>query len=112
MHSPTALQDTSRILDNYLVIMTESLDVQNIRPHLRQAGVFSEQNYTELLNIARDPPRQQAEMMLQILRRKGREGFCRFLQVLRSTIHENPGHGDIIHAIESDPNYKRSIQQF
>jgi len=88
-------------------MMTVNLDVQNIRPHLRQAGVISAQNYTELLNYVHDPTSLQVEMLVQILRRKGREGFCRFLQVLKSTIGDNYGHADIIHVIENDPDYKR-----
>ena len=82
--------------------MINTLDVKSIRPHLRQARVISEQDYLELLKIRDDSHREQAEVLVQIIKQKGTEGFHRFLHVLKYTAAENPGHKDIISALETD----------
>ena len=81
--------------------MTKYLNVKSIRPHLRQARVINEQDYLELMKIRDDSPKEQAEVLVQIIQRKGTEGFRKFLHVLKSTADENPGHRDIISALES-----------
>ena len=81
--------------------MIKYLDVKSIRPHLRQTRVINEQDHVELLNIRDDSPREQAEALVQIVQRKGTEGFRKFLHVLKSTADENPGHRDIISALET-----------
>ena len=53
------------------------------------------------MNIRDDSPKEQAEVLVQIVQRKGTEGFRKFLHVLKSTADENPGHRDIISALES-----------
>ena len=82
--------------------MINTLDVRSIRPHLRQARVINEQDYLELLKIRDDSRNEQAEVLVQIIKQKGTEGFRRFLHVLKDTAAENPGHKDIISALETD----------
>ena len=81
--------------------MINTLDVKSIRPHLRQARVISEQDYLELLKIRDDSRNEQAEVLVQIVKQKGTEGFHRFLHVLKGTAAENPGHMEIISALET-----------
>ena len=87
--------------------MVNTLDVKNIRPHLRQARVISEQDYIELLKMPEDSPRKQAEILVQIVKQKG-TGFRKFLRVLKNTAADNQGHQDIIFALESDIGYQRN----
>jgi len=110
MHFPIAL-DTGyhHILDKHLVTVTENLDVQSIRPYLRQARVISEQDYIELLKMRSENAKDQAEMLAYMIKRKGVEGFHKFLHILESTAQDNPGHEDIIRAIKNDPGYEQRI---
>ena len=96
------LSTENDVLTRNLVTVINYLDVKSIRPHLRQARVISEQDYLELLKIRDDSRREQAEALIQIVKRKGIEGFHKFLHVLRYTLAENPGHKDIISALETD----------
>ena len=52
--------------------------------------------------IRDDSPKKQAEVLVQIIKQKGTEGFHRFLHVLKDTAAENPGHMEIISALEPD----------
>lgn len=88
--------------------MINYLDVESIRPHLRQARVINRQDYLELLKIRDDSPKEQAEVLIEIINQKGTEGFRRFLHVLKNTVAENPGHKDIISALETDAVYQQN----
>jgi len=96
------------VLTRNLVTVVNTLDVKSIRPHLRQARVISEQDYIELLKMPEDSPRKQAEILVQIVKQKGTEGFRKFLRVLKNTAADNQGHQDIIFALESDIGYQRN----
>ena len=102
------LSTENDVLTRNLVTVINYLDVKSIRPHLRQARVISEQDYLELLKIRDDSRREQAEALIQIVKRKGIEGFHKFLHVLRYTLAENPGHKDIISALETDAVYQQN----
>ena len=82
--------------------------MKSIRPHLRQARVINEQDYLELLKIRDDSPREQAEVLVEIIKQKGTEGFRKFLHVLQDTAAENPGHMEIISALQIDPVYQQN----
>lgn len=85
MHIPIAL-DTGyhHILDKHLVTVTENLDVQSIRPYLRQARVISEQDYIELLKMRSENAKDQAEVLAYMIKRKGVEGFHKFCIYLKA----------------------------
>ena len=99
---PLSTEYDNDVLTRNLVTVIDYLDVESIRPHLRQARVINRQDYLELLKIRDDSPKEQAEVLVEIIKQKGIEGFRKFLHVLKCTAVENPGHMEIISALEPD----------
>ena len=80
--------------DDLLPQLRRWLSVGPLRPHLKRRGLLTDEEYDGLLSRVEEPPGVQAEHLVVILRKKGRQGPNLFLQALQvGTIYRVGGAG-------------------
>lgn len=67
-----------------------------VRPYLRQHKVLTKAEHMELVKYP------HAELLVDILERKGDEGTRRFISMLKATSGKAPGHGVILQDLSQD----------
>lgn len=88
------------ILRSNIYIILKNLDQKVIRPALYQHKALTDDEYSKLLSL---PPSECNEQIFLMVKQKGVTGFENFKKALHETMHDCPGHQDILDCLEQGP---------
>ena len=106
-HSFQYLYADPSILGRNLVKIIQHLNIDLIRPHLRQERVITEDEYLRLLDLPERPSSKPIEHLIHMVERKGTHGIRKFISILQKTASKDVAHQEIITVLKQDPDYTR-----
>ena len=96
------------LLQDHFVVLTQHLNVKQIRPYLHQYKVLTRDEYIQLLRD--DSPNSKAvEYLVVMVESKGSQGFRMFVEALEKTMDQEPAHKDILEELKMDSRFSQIV---